>query len=262
MKTSQLTTFVLIFFIFLAKGWSYILPLDFVLKQTTQKTGRSLISVDYEVLFKNEKEQIKVFENWFIDGDRNLKVIATGADFHQQNIRISSLFNSKNKFQVTGKVRNTYQLSTEFFQKAAFIRDPNDLLEFIKQNKIVLSSKLSRADGRICIAVGESSSENSTHPMIWFDQDDFLIRKIRLPNDVEVSFSDYFKVSEDFWLAKKQIVVWGKNTATINLKGYATKLNNRTSHFSIQDFSQPSEIGFPESTALTQAVDEFYKRFR
>ena len=262
MKTSQLTTFVLVFFIFLAKGQSYILPLDFVLKKASQKTGHSLVSIDYEVTFKNEKEQIKVFENWFIDGDRNLKVIATGADKYQNNIRLSTLFNAKNKIQVAGKVRNTYPISNEFFQKIPFTREKDDLIEFLKTNKIVTSTKLSRVDGRVCIAVGESSTDSNVYPMIWFDQDDFLIRKIRLPNDVEVLFSDYFKVTEDFWLAKRQVVNWGKNTATVVLKGYATKLNNKTQHFAIQNFDQPTEVSFAESTPLTQAVEEFYKRFR
>ena len=60
-------TFVLTFFVFLSTSWSYVLPTDFLLNKVVQKTGRQLVSIDYEVHFKNDKEQIKTFETWFID---------------------------------------------------------------------------------------------------------------------------------------------------------------------------------------------------
>ena len=261
MKTSQLMTFVLTFFVFLSTSWSYVLPTDFLLYKVVQKTGRQLVSIDYEVHFKNDKEQIKTFETWFIDGDKNLKVSATGADKYKDSIRISSLYTSKNKIQVSGKVKNNQNIPSDFFQRILFSRNSETLITYLKDQKITFTTKLSRADGRICIALGESSINESSFPMVWVDQDDFLIRKIRLASGAEVSLSDYIKIADDFWLAKKQTLTWAGSTVTILVKGYATKLNNRTQHFLSQDFNQPSELSFVESTPLTQVIEDFYKRF-
>lgn len=266
MKTAlrlTLVTLIMIFsFIIPSTGWTYVLPLDFLVKKTVSKTGRTSISIDQDVTFQIGKDILKAQENWLIEGDRNLKVSANGAEPYKPNIRVNSLFNSKQKTQVIGKNKTVTSVPADFYQRLLFIRSTASFMQYLREMGIPEKVRLSRAEGLVCIAIGEPSSEENKYPQFWIDQDEFLIRKIRMPSGTEINLSDYVQVTDDFWIAKTQVINWGGATATIKVKNFSVKNAAPLSQFYPQNFEQTTELSFIENNRLTQVVEDFYKRFR
>lgn len=258
-----LVTTILAFSVLSAStAWTFVLPLDFVVQKNVTKTGRTSISIDQEVTFKVGKDSLKTQETWQIEGDRNLKVSAVGLEPYKENIKVNSLFNSKQKTQVVGKNKIQTQVGNDFYQRLLFIRSTDSFMQYLRELGISEKVRLSRADGRVCIAIGESSLGEDKSPQIWIDQDDFLIRKIRMPSGTEINLSDYVKVSEDFWIAKTQVIKWGGATATIKVKTFSTKNVGSIQQFYPQTFEAPTTLSFNESGSVSQVVEDFYKRFR
>lgn len=250
-------------------AWTYILPLDFVVKKTVSHSNKQIINLEQEVTFKskNQPTEIKVSESWLIEGDKNLKVSANGLGNYAENIRYHSLINNKTKTQMIGKNKTTTQRSDDFYLHLAFARSTDRFLDDLKNMGIPLQTRLSRADGFISIAIGEPSKDESVYPQVWIDQDLFLIRKIRLPSGTEVTLSNYVKINpntdQEFWIAKKHIIKWGQEEVVVDVKNISTKTTATLQSFYPKNLDTPSELSFSSSqSGLTQIVEDFYSRFR
>ena len=250
-------------------GWTYILPLDFVVKKTVSHSNKQIISIEQEVIFKSKTQpaEIKVSESWLIEGDKNLKVSAYGLGNYKENIRFNSLFNNKTKTQMIGNNKTTTQRSDDFYLHLAFARSTDRFLDDLKNMGIPMQTRLSRADGYICISIGEASKDEKVFPQIWIDQDQFLIRKIRLPSGTEVTLSNYVKINPDtdqeFWIAKKHIIKWGQEEVTVEVKNISTKTTATLQSFFPKNLDTPSELSFSsDQSGLAQIVEDFYSRFR
>lgn len=266
MKTSRRLTLVALtlcfYFLVPSKGWTFVLPLNFVVQKTISTTGRAPLTIEQEVTFKVGKEILKTNESWLIEGDRNLKVSAFGLDTYKENIQLHSLINAKQKTQVIGKNKTTSLVGSDFYQRLLFIRSTESFMQYLRELGISEKVRLSRADGRVCVALGQESESENKNPQIWIDQEDFLIRKIRLPSGAEIQLSDYVKVSNDLWLAKTHVIRWAGATATIKVKSYSLKNKITLSQFYPQNFNEPTTLSFNQSTSLHQIVEDFYLRFR
>lgn len=262
LRLTLVTTILAFSFIIPSTGWTFVLPLDFVVKKTVAKTGRSPISIDQEITFKAGKDSLKTQENWLIEGDRNLKVSAFGLEPYKENIKVNSLFNSKQKTQVLGKTKTQTAVGNDFYQRLLFIRSSDSFMQYLRELGISEKTRLSRADGRVSIAIGRPSQGEDKSPQIWIDQDEFLIRKIRMPSGTEISLSDYVKVNDDFWIAKTQVIKWAGVTATVKVKNFSVKNAATIQQFYPQNFEAPTELAFNESSSIAQVVEDFYKRFR
>ncbi len=250
-------------------GWTYILPLDFVVKKTVSHSNKQIISIEQEVTFKSKAQpaEIKVSESWLIEGDKNLKVSANGLGKYKENIRFNSLINNKTKTQMIGNNKTTTQRSDDFYLHLAFPRSTDRFLDDLKSMGILMQTRLSRADGYICISIGEASKDEKVFPQIWIDQDQFLIRKIRLPSGTEVTLSNYVKINPDtdqeFWIAKKHIIKWGQEEVIVEVKNISTKTTATLQSFFPKNLDTPSELSFSsDQSGLAQIVEDFYSRFR
>ncbi len=250
--------------IFLTKvhlALAYIPTLNFILNKTTSTTGRQIISIDQNVIFKVGNEQAVVQEIWLIEGDKNLKLSAKGQGSFLQNINLHYLYNAKNRTSMVAKSKISTAMSTDFFEKLLFIRSTDSFKNHLKELSISNQVRFSRADGRITFAIGDPSG-SKLNPQIWIDQDEFVIRKIRLPSEVEVDLSDIVQVSNDLWIAKSQTINWAGLQVQVKVKNISTKTGATLANFYPQNFDQPSELSFSSKSVLNEAIDQFYKRFR
>lgn len=242
--------------------FAYIPPIDFILTQASSTTGRQIISIDQEVTFKIGDEEAVVVENWLIEGDKNLKVTATGKGLFKGNINLHFLYNQKNKTFVTGKNKNTTSLPSDFFEKYLFIRSTDSFKKYLSELQIAAETvRLSRADGKVSFAFG-AVTENPPSPQIWIDQEDFSVRKIRLPTQSVITLSDVQQITPGLLIAKQQVIEWGGAKATVKIKNISLKTAANLSTFFPQNLDLPSEINFSNQTPITQVIDNFYKRFR
>lgn len=263
-KTLKNKTIVLFWFIGLfapQQGFTYIPNISFIAKMTTNTTGRKMIQIDQEVIFKVGEEEAKVDETWLIEGDRNLKVLASGKNLYKENIKLNYVYNNKYKTFFSGKNKQTQLTTTDFYQKILFARAADSFINYLNEFYITKDVRLSRADGTVSFAVGAPSVETMS-PQIWIGQDDFVIRKIRTPSAAEITLGKVEQISKDLFLAKEQVIRWPGVEVVIKIKKVNPQAKLTLSAFYPQNIEYPSELSFANKTMLTAAIEDFYSRFR
>lgn len=242
-------------------SFSYIPPIGFILEKSAKTTGKEIFSIDQDVIFNVLGEEVIIKENWLVEGDKNLKLSAYGQGSLKQNVSIHTVYNSKVKTQFLGSTRQSVALTTDFFQKYFFIRSAGSFTSYLSDLSILPEVRLSRVDGRIGYAIGKPT-ETRYHPQIWIDQEEFMVRKIRLPSETEVELSDFHEVKPGFQIARTQKITWGGVTATVKVMKVTPKPKESLNAFYPQYLDTPTVLNFTEASAMTEVITNFYKRFR
>lgn len=246
---------------------AYIPELPFILKKSSLTTGKKIIKIEQEVIFKLGEEEARVDETWLIEGDRNLKMTAVGKNLYKENIRLNYLYNGKNRTHFVGKNKMVQFISPDFYEKYLFIRSKDSFLNYLRDLGIPANVRLSRANGVIAFLIGQPSEQN-LNPHFWLGQDDFAIRKIRMPSAAEISLDQITSFPNDTLIAKSQTVSWPSldsgptTTVQIRVKKIDVNAPGSIKSFYPDTIEFPSEINFANKTELTAIIEEFYSRFR
>ncbi len=259
MKTFIVATIVQLTSLF---SYAYVMPLDVVLKKNTALTGTQIFAVEQDVIFKDQVREYIIRESWLIEGDRNLKLTATGTGDLKDSFRFVAIYNTKNKTILMGKNKVTQVTELDFFERYLAIRSTDSFKNYLSEMKIAPSIRLSRAGGAAAFALGEASpTANVLHTQVWIEQESFALRKIRLPSAAEVSFSDYSTFGNVRYPKSKK-VSWANNEVQIKVRSVTTKTGATLNTFYPQNLEQPSEILLANKGATATLIEEFYKRFR
>ncbi len=270
-KTLVLVAMTVFSLILVHPQWAsaYIPDLQFILRKSTDTTGKKIIQIEQEVIFKVGEEEARVDETWLIEGDRNLKLTAIGKGLYKQNINLHFLYNGKNKTYIVGKNKMARRVDTDFFQRYLFIRSKNSFSMYLKEMGIPENLRLSRASGAVAFLIGQPSVQ-TLNPQVWIGQDDFVIRKIRLPSAAEIELDNVAAFPNDTMIARSQNIRWPSNSynsdtgalVRVRIKKVNVNAPGSLQSFYPQNLSMPSEISFSNNTPLTETIEEFYSRFR
>lgn len=256
MKTFALTTIVQLFSFF---SHAYILPLDTILTKAASTAGTSIIAVEQNVIFRSGAEEFVIKEEWLIEGDRNLKLNASGTGALKDVFRAQYLYNNKTRTQVVGKNRQSVAAGNDFFEKYLAIKSRDSYITYLRDLGISQKVRLSRAGGSISFAIGDASSE-MLRPQFWIDQDFFRLMKIRLPSEAEVDFSDYRNLGTAHYPFTKEIR-WADKSVLIKVVRVDTKPRASIQDFYPETVSSPTDIQAARQSAGS-VIEEFYQRFR
>lgn len=258
MKTFILLTIVQLFS---AISFAYVLPLETILNKTCAHAGNGIISVTQDVVFKEGSKEYIVQEDWLIEGDKNLKLRAHGLGELKDLIKITYLYNNDNRTYVYGKNRITTKAAKDFFERYLAIKSRDSYMTYLTDLGISSKVRFSRAGGSVCFAVGNASTERALSPQFWIDQELFVLRKMRLPTEAEIEFSDYQDYAKvRYPMAKK--VSWADKNVSIRVTQVSTKTSASLQDFYANTLDQPSEINVLGRTPVGATIEEFYKRFR
>ncbi len=246
---------------FCSFSYGFILPLETVLNKTVSLSGNQIFSVEQDVLFKFGAEDFVIRETWLIEGDKNLKLSATGLGVLKDSFRLNTVYNSRSKTTLFGKNKQTELTNSDFFEKYTSVRSADSFKNYLNLLSIQPVVRLARANGASAFAIGEISPPENGKPQIWIDQDSFQIRKIRFLSQSEVSFEDYEMFGRIPYPRTKKIF-WGEHTATIKVRQVSTKVKANLSSFYPQNLDQPSEISLTTRGDVGLVIQDFYKRFR
>lgn len=260
MKTLLVITLVQFISIF---SLAFVLPIDSVLKKNIGLNGKQIISLEQDVVFSDGVEELIVQEVWYIEGDKNLKLVATGIGELKDQFKIVAIYNNKNRTIFNGKNRITEPSGKEFFEKYLSIRSLEAYKNLLNEAQIQNNIRMSRSNGTIAFSIGEPSTMQAMKPQIWVEQDTFYLSKIRFLSQAEVSFDNYSEVvANKLYYPKTKKIDWLGKTAIIKVKSINPKSKAQFSTFYPQNLDIPSEISIQNKTALSLVVEDFYKRFR
>ena len=242
-------------------SYGFILPLDAVLTKSVALNGNQIFSVEQDVIFKSGSEDFVVRESWLIEGDKNLKVTATGQGALKDLFKMTAVYNSKTKTMMMGKNKVSEYVTPDFFERYLSVRSTDSFKKYLTELTIIPNVRLSRAAGSVAFAIGEPSPAGLPHPQIWIDQELFEIRKLRLPSSAEITFDDY-EVNKQIYYPRTKKISWAGHEIVIRVRQISTKTKASLSTFYPQNLDQPSEINLASKGEVGLFIQDFYKRFR
>ncbi len=262
-----------------------IIPTRAILQKTSDNTGSGIYSIDQEVTFNIGEETLTVKETWLIESDRTMRLMASGTKELQNGFRLQYLYNGGQKWSVNG-TRKSEAISGEFLEKFLNFRNPEYLANSLAQMQIIppgsFSKKAtgrtgadfknepepwvrySRTGGVVNYAFGTPASADKEigSPGIWIEQDQFVIRKLRLPSGVEMTADNYSQFARGLSYPRTRTIRWGSNSATIRLIGASTRPATAANLFQASNVDIPSKWDGLEDKSSKAAIREFYSRFR
>lgn len=259
MKTFLILTIVQTISLF---SYGFILPLDLILEKNVATSGSQIFVVEQDVFLKEGLREVVIHESWQIEGDKNLRLTATGLGELKDAVKIVAIYNGKTRTSMIGKNSVTHAAPADFFEKFLSIRSVHSFKNYLTDLSIDPTVRLSRADGSIAFAIGLPSPLGTLKSQLWLQQDNFQIRKIRFPSEAEVTFSDFTEVSPKLTYPKTKKIEWSGKTAIIKVKSIADKTKIPISNFYPQNVETPSELLVSNKNTMGALIEDFYTRFR
>lgn len=269
----------------LSTAFAYIPPAHMILLRTAENSGNGVYVIEQEVQFPNNQDSLFLKETWVIESDHTMRLTVTSAKDAKDPIRMQFVYGGGQRWDLNGGSRESHRISEEFLEKYFNYRSSERLAAAMTQMKALppnaLAKKplpktvdgftyepdnfvrLSRVDGVPAYAFGTPSPEGAANPGFWIEQDEFVMRKFRLPTGVEVTADNFSPYAKGMFYPKNRTVRWGQNTVSIRLIGVTSRGSKKN-----ENVFQPSSLDVPmrldglNNQMAKDAVLEFYSRFR
>lgn len=284
------------FVITLLTAWSwtaaaYIPDYQMILSRTAENHGRGGYVIEQDVVFRGDPDPLIVHEIWTVLGENALRVDFSGRGALKGLVQGSIVYdqNQKQWRDESGKLMSTrlgedwaetffhFRNSKNFKPKLVALKmAPSESLR--ERNPIAGGPerldftyppqdfvRLSRTGGSVNYAIGTPTPADSasSNPGLWIEQDQFVVRKIRLPSSSMVTAADYVRNSGGLWLPQERNYSWGINSAQVHVtsvKPVSGKLAPDLFKAASLDIQKNPNVAvkIPQQDALR----EFFQRFR
>lgn len=270
---------IIIFSFFVSlSAWAYIPTTNFVFNRVADLHGTGSYRINMDVVFKEGAETQTVKESWIVHDSGDMFVIASGNEF-----KLAKLTKRGRTYwveQVAGD--RTSESSIDAFMPILFQRNatslkqlfvrwgvlPPDVLKEKKVPKELLEIKndpepfvrLGRVNGAVAYAYGEPDK-----PGVWVEQDHFFISKMRMPSGAEFLGQDYMIYAKNLAFPKNQVVSFGSTRVEIKVNSLSSAELTKEEKSRLEPSglkNKPELLTTWPKSALTNSIQEFYKRFR
>lgn len=251
-----------------------------ILQKLADNTGSGVYVIEDEVQFPNGQDTLVLKETWFVESDNSMKLLVTGGRELKDQVQMSFTYSGGQKFHNGG----SQKLTPDFIEKYFHIRKGEAFATDMVHMKVVPSAiltrhpfrvnkdkevehtsenfvRLSRVGGVVTYAFGTPSAPDTSDlsPGFWIEQDQFVLRKFRLPDQVEVSAEKYTSYARNLWYPRTRTVHWGPNQITIQTLSVQGRTKDAFAKFSPKPVQRLDGLNGQPAQALVQ---EFYQRFR
>ncbi|MGZ3795329.1 MAG: hypothetical protein ACXVB1_03140 [Pseudobdellovibrionaceae bacterium] len=265
--------------------FAYIPPTRMILQRTAENSGSGIYTIEQEVQFNNAQDSLFLRETWLIENDRTMRVTISGTKDLKDQIKMQFIYAGGQRWSLSGS-RQSRPLTEDFLERYFNFRATDHLINTLVSLKILPANafakkslpknvegfkyepeefvRLSRVGGVPNYAFGTPSPvEGAGSPGFWIEQDQFLVRKFRLPSQVEVTADNYNQYARGLNYPKTRTIRWGQNTVTIRLIG-VTALRGKTPANLFQPNSSDisTKLEGLNNQPAKDAVLDFYSRFR
>jgi hypothetical protein len=226
---------------FLASStWAYVPPYAMILARTADLHGKGAYVIEQDVIYKTNTEQQSLHETWTVLDENHLKVNFEGIGPLKSAIKGSFIYDSSQKFaNEPGQPLKTRRPGEDFIEQFLHFRSSKNIRPHFVQLHMAppeslrdgaqLKSEgpldyapesyvqLARLKGEIVWAICRSP-EIEMHPAAFIEQDEFLIKRLRLLSHNTVDFEDYVKYEGGFFYPKQILYKWKDRTVTVQTK--------------------------------------------
>lgn len=282
--TKAILSLTLILWPFLSSA--YIVPTRTILQKTSGNAGAGLYAIEQEVQFANGDDTLTLKETWLIENDHTMRLTVSGGKDLQNTFSLQFVYNGGQKWSQSGGSRKNEKIPEDFLEKFLHFRNPEIFANHLAQLKIVPANsfqkkplartgndvkyepeswvRYSRTGGVVNYALGIATpAENDlSYPGLWIEQDQFLIRKLRLPSQVEMSANNYNQFSKGLSFPRARTIRWGNHTVTIRTLSVSARPASANNLLQPGSLDKSTNWEGLRNLAAKDVVTEFYTRFR
>jgi hypothetical protein len=245
-----------------------------ILQKTAENAGNGVYQIDQEVQFPNGPDTLVLRESWMIENSENMKLVVTGSK--EMKDQVSFYIQVVNGIHSQTKKR----VSEDFIERYFHIRSLDTWAQVLTSMKLVppggLSRhtlrnlkdaeyqpenfvRLARSGGVVTYAFGGIALQEKDPTGFWIEQDQFVLRKFRLPSGVEVTADKFSSYPKGLNFPRTRTVRWGSNQVTIQTISVTSRTKEAFASFGQK---APTKMDALNSQPAAALVDDFYKRFR
>lgn len=264
---------------------AYILPTRTILQKTVEHSGAGIYAIEQEVQFSNGDDNLLLKETWLIDGEK-MRLTVTGGKELQNSFKIQFVYSAGQRHSLVGNQKKAEKISEDFIEKYLNFRNPDTLANNLVHQKILPTTalvkkapaktaaefkyepeswvRLSRTGGVVNYAFGVATpvDQELNYPGLWIEQDEFVLRKIRFPNQAEMSAQNYSQFARGLQYPRQRTVRWGNNTVNIRLISASARPATSANLLTPASLDTNTVVDGIQSAPARNTVMEFYSRFR
>lgn len=246
---------------------AYIPKAAMILSRTAENTGKGIYQIEQEVQFPNGADTVALKETWIVENENNMRVFVSGTKELKDLVSLQISYTNGSRKE-------------DFIERYFHIRSTDSLAQTLASLKIVPSTvlakravrltkeadyqpenfvRLSRVGGVITYALGMVGDSEATRPGFWIEQDQFVIRKFRLPSQVEVSADRFENYARGLSFPGIRNVKWNNQQVTIQTISVKAVGKEALAAFSTK--ATPNKINLGQLPAAA-VIEDFYKRLR
>jgi hypothetical protein len=283
MKTYQ--TLLLIGLIaFSSFSKAYLPPTKMILNRLAENNGNGVYQIEQELQFATSGEPITIREIWISEGDKGLRLIATGQNELKDKFKYQALYVGGQKWTASLTQKENQKIPSEMTERPFHQRTTEGLTQWLIGQEILPGNflqlrgpikdkeghfsypeepflRLSRAGGTVNYALGTVSTEvGKNFSGLWVEQDQFLIRKVRWPNQSEMSIEEIGTYARGLIFPKTRSFRWGNQSVQMRTISVIGK-SNISQPFQVSQL-EANRIETVESQTTRDLLTDFYQRFR
>lgn len=273
-------------FLFPVFSQAYIIPTRIILQKTSENAGSGIYAIEQEVQFANGDDTLTLKETWLIENERTMRLTVTGGKDLQNTFSLQFVYSAGQKFSLSAGSRKGEKIPDDFLEKYLHFRSPEVFANNLAQLKIIPANgyqkrplarsgtdfkhepetwvRYSRTGGTVNYAFGVPTpvEKDVNYPGLWIEQDQFLIRKLRLPTQVEMSANNYNQFAKGLSFPKSRTIRWGNQTVTIRTLSVSARPATVANLLQPASLDKASNWEGLRSLPAKDVVTEFYSRFR
>lgn len=271
---------------FTSSAFAYIMPTRMILQKTAENAGSGVFAVEQEVQFTSGEETVTVKETWLIDNDHTMRLTVTGGKDLQNSFRLQFVYNGGQKWSLQDGARTNKNIPDDFLERFLNFRSADVFASTLIKNKIIPTYAMnkkalprtgneikyepetwvrySRTSGAVNYALGMATpaEQETNYPGLWIEQDEFVIRKLRLPSQAEMTADNYNQFSRGLSYPRSRTIRWNNNTVTIRLISAQTRSQTAAALFQPASLDTNMKWDGINSLPAKDVITEFYTRFR
>ncbi|MCB0350238.1 MAG: hypothetical protein KDD38_03585 [Bdellovibrionales bacterium] len=288
-KISSFLLYLILCLLFSSNAQAYIPPYWMIMSRTSDNHGKGVYTVEQDLVLNHGEEPLIIHERWTVQDENNLRLEVTGRGSLQNRIRLTYVYqNNRRYFVDENGARRAEKIPNDFFEPYFHYRLSKNIKPMLVAQKIApaisLKSdshrysekspfppaepyvRLSRTGGSVSYAIGSPTpvSSSDLYPGIWIEQDQFHVRKLRLPSQFEIRADDFKKYSRGLWYPSTLDLRWGDKSAKIQVKN-VNAINSTTQ---VKTSLQPTSLNYGENPNLSrlfpddETIRYFYTHMR
>lgn len=262
--------------------WACLPPYWMILNRVADNHGRGVYVIEQDVTYQTETDTQTIRETWTILDESRMKVRFQGLGQLKTSIHGTYIYAGALKsFMDTTGVKST-RVGDDWSESFFYFRNPKTMrsrlvaLKMAPQESLRDRPPLKSTGSPECIdepflrLVRQNGIINWTvaqnfggeNPQVWFEQDQFVISRLRLPSKTVVDAEDYEKyktegrLEPDFYFPKTRTYKWNNSTVKVQVRSVKSLGNARNLDLGTLAKTEPSEF------LGSDALKDFYSRFR